>query len=430
MLKKLILLFVVCMVSGAIAQGTAPDYIIYVNAQSGLSMVTFADGLASPPQVFMDAGDTPPGEYRLEAAPDKIAVFRRWESTAELSVWSVPDGHLLLQQDLVSPDFPSPPPTETGNPQAEIWRAIGEMAWSPDGNQLAFVSASDGAATVYLADFPSGTVSAISTAQGANSLLTWSPDGQWLIFSDLETLAGEAGFLSLGIYAWHQTGDIKRLELPSAYPNDVFRVGWRDGETVLIAPRSFIAGARGLYGWHIPSGMVTTYLPDTLEMTVPVYAADTIAFAVPDIGTNNQLAAGFYLLPLSTGEPQLVFEGNFFIVWLAHDRYFQIGGGLLIDAMTLEETVLLGGDIATFVSPAATFQVAYSTDGLRISSLVDNGGTVFVPVTDALPPDWLPDGTHFVTQSGSDLIMVNVIAASVRVLDSITGPWAIVGETR
>ncbi len=433
MLRKLFVLVVMSVCMTVNAQSSQPIYVVYVNEQAGLSIVSYNDGVFGAPQPFVEPGALAPVEYRLQPSADKIAVFRRWESNADLTVWGVPSGDLLLQRDLVAPDFPAPPPVATGDRQAEMWRAIGEMSWSPDGNQLAFVSAGDGqAAAVYLADFPSANVRAISSPQGANGLLEWSPGGQWLVMSDLETFAGEAGFLSTGVYAWHQSGDLTYLEMPAAYPNDVLRVGWRDGETLVLSPRSFIAGARGLYGWHIPSGTVTSYLPETLEITVPVYAAvsDTAAFVLPDLGMSVPLRSGLYLLPMETGEPQLVVEGSFFRLWLAHGRYFQIADGLLIDAVTLEETVLLGGDIATFVSPAATVEVAYFSDSLRISSLVDSGGTVSLQIEDMLPPDWLPNGTVFVTQAGANLVAVDVIQASVTELGAINGPWAIVGETR
>ena len=60
--------------------------------------------------------------------------------------------------------------------------------WSPDGKRLAFISAKDGGAQVWVADFDPAAV-ALGTPQKITSISTeaggelWSPDGKYILFT-------------------------------------------------------------------------------------------------------------------------------------------------------------------------------------------------------------------------------------------------------
>ncbi len=60
--------------------------------------------------------------------------------------------------------------------------------WSPDGKQLAFISAKEGGAQVWVADFDPATV-ALRTPRKLSNISTeaagelWSPDGKWILFT-------------------------------------------------------------------------------------------------------------------------------------------------------------------------------------------------------------------------------------------------------
>lgn len=407
--------------------------IIYANTQGGLSIITIENGEFSTPRLLMPATNPASSEYRLVAAPSGgyIAVFRRYDVTADLSILTLPEGTSVFSQHLLPENFQLPASAEVGDTATELWHALGTMAWSPDSTRLAFVSGQAGdTADLRVVSVPAGEMQALEAEPGAAALPEWSPTGKWLVYSDLQTFGGEAGFLSQGIFALgmvaENSGQVIRLELPAAYPNDGIRVGWRDAETMLFAPRSFIAGARGLYSWHIPTNNVQSHLPETLEMSVPVYApvGDIAAFIVRDLGANNPLAAGFYLSRLGIDAPIQIFEGEFFQVRLVNNAYFQLAGRngeLLLNAVSLEETVLPAGDIATYLSPDAVYVVAYFADVMRISQVAGTQ-SIDLPVREALIPDWLPGGGIFVTygidSSGAGLLAVNVVNGSVTLLDT------------
>ena len=107
-------------------------------------------------------------------------------------------------------------------------------------------------------------------------------------------------------------------------------------------------------------------------------------------------------------------------------------GELLLNANSLEETILISGEDGTFVSPTTDYVVAYFPTYIQI---MRQDGTILgtLTVEGALPPDWSSDGTHFFTfgftENGAGLLFVDVENQSVQLLDStiaLNGPWAIV----
>lgn len=424
---------------------TAPTYLIYANQSGGLSLVSIQDGLLSSPQPFMSASNPAPNSYFLQLSPDNkyLAAIQASENWATLSILSFPDGEIMLSQSLLPADFNPSLQAEAGDPLRELSQAIGTMAWSNHSGFLAFVSGhADQNANLYVAEIASGEILALENETGAAALLAWSPNDDWLVYSDLLTFSGEAGFLSKGIIAIGMSartqGQRLPLDLSAAYPNDVIRVGWRDADTLLISPRSFIAGARGLYSWHIPNQSIQTHLPEALEMGIPAYAplADILAFVVPDLGANNPLPAGFYVARIGTSTPISVLEGTFMNVRLVHRQYLQLSGQngeLLINPINLQEQVLPAGEIATFLSPDTAYILSYFSHHIRISTL-DAEEFLEIDVTEALPPTWLNDARYLVVygqyQNASGLLLIDTATGTVsRVDDQITldSTWVLAG---
>lgn len=55
--------------------------------------------------------------------------------------------------------------------------------WSPDGDQLAFISSATGSAQIHLRWMDNGDVAVVTHLQSSPSSLSWSPDGKWLAFT-------------------------------------------------------------------------------------------------------------------------------------------------------------------------------------------------------------------------------------------------------
>ena len=55
--------------------------------------------------------------------------------------------------------------------------------WSPDGEKLAYLSASEGSTQIYLRWHDSGQTALLSNLTVSPSSISWSPDGKWIAFS-------------------------------------------------------------------------------------------------------------------------------------------------------------------------------------------------------------------------------------------------------
>ncbi len=423
-----------------------PLYIVYINDQAGLSIMAQTGGGWSAPQIFVAATDLP--VYALHAAPDgqKLAIIYAQPyangSPVMLKVYSVPDATLLFEQNLLPANLTVFNEPDLGNPLYEMARAVTTAAWSPDGQRLAFVSGQDGiSANIYLVDFATNpTAIALETRSGAAAFLSWSPDGSWLVYSDLETFGG-AGYVSQGIYAVHPAdGQVLTMDEGTLYPTDVTRVGWRGNDTFLFSPPSYTAGARGLYGWHLNDGTTTAYLPEAAENTLPVYdpISDIAAFVVPPQAGNLVFEPGVYVMALASSTPIQIATGDWYDVRLVSSPYFQAVGGMgemLINGQTFQQNSLPIGELGTFITPNISGAVAYFMDGIQLSGL-DGSNPAKLPIEGALPPTWSPDGQWFITygftSSGAGLLTVDVSTQVATLLDTtaaIGGLWALVYDT-
>ena len=55
--------------------------------------------------------------------------------------------------------------------------------WSPDGQQVAYISSKDGSSQIYLRWLSNGAESRLTNLNGSPGSLSWSPDGNWLAFT-------------------------------------------------------------------------------------------------------------------------------------------------------------------------------------------------------------------------------------------------------
>lgn len=374
--------------------------IYYVNTQGQLTRATVADNSLGSITV-LDTNTNPEAVYYFAVSPNQrwLAVVQKDSQQARLSLYEASSGTLLFQQNLLAEG--ALPTGEAGDPATELLEAVASMVWTPDSQYLAFISAHGNPfGRPYLLAMNDLSLRGFIGDERALTagLLAMSPEGEWLLYSLLDTFSGQSGYVSRDILAVSLQDEAEtapiRLDLPEAYPGDVLRVGWRDAATVLLSPRSFISGARGLYIWHIPTGEVQTFLNDLTEISPPVYApqADVVAFFAIDLGINSPLEAGFYLMPLSTGEAIRVFEGDFQAVRLVQDLYFMLSarnGELLMNALQLEEVVLPASGFANFPGPGLDYILTYRENDVQITQ----GERIeFLPIQDALPPQWTPDG--------------------------------------
>ena len=174
-------------------------------------------------------------------------------------------------------------------------------AWSPDGSQLAFISARDGTPQVYLMPASGGDARAISkAADGAGGPLVWSRDGKKILFTSSVTPAGDSLAARLGRIsaAKSQAKVYDELsyrhwdEWEDGQRSHVFVLDVASGEAKDVTPGAYDTPPIALEGFRdydiSPDGSEVAFVRNTDNPTM--------------VGTGNDV----WLVAASGGEPRLL----------------------------------------------------------------------------------------------------------------------------
>lgn len=389
----------------------------------------------------------------LYPAPDgsAVAVFVRLTDattsppTLEYHLYVIglllANSSLLLDHNLLPPDYRYPVPETLGDPNYELTRALGEVVWSPNSRYMAFISGQAGSADVFLYEPATAALTHLNDAPQTAAFIQWNPTSDALIFSELTSFGDGSGYQGAAYYAAAlPSGELRPIPLPEpANQNGIAFLGWRDAVTLLYSPLNFdVYGAKGIFALNLGDLTSTELLPAHIALNVPVFDPTTgaLAFVVPTIGELN-LAPGAYLWLPSAATPTFVHSGTFYTVERVRAGVFQFEspeGSYLVEA-AFEPTVipLPQHDYGAFVAPVADVDalVLARADGTYISRLSVDDATLVWPEQPQVPI-WSPDGTKFYTfgftDEGAGLVEVDVVTRSLRLLDSrmaVNSPRAI-----
>ncbi len=211
-----------------------------------------------------------------------------------------------------------------GNGNAEFHE--NEMAWSPDGKRLAFLSDAEkeGQFQLYVFDLATGHVRRLTSLKGALQGPSWSPDGKTLaiLFSEnaprtpgpLEPVAAEAGVISQQIYNQRltlidfATGKARQVSPAELY---VFEYDWSpDGKTFVTTA----APGPGDDNWYLAqiytiaadSGKTTPILKTPMQIANPVWSPDgkSVAFIGGLMSDEGSTGGDIFAMPVSGGAPR------------------------------------------------------------------------------------------------------------------------------
>lgn len=186
------------------------------------------------------------------------------------------------------------------------------LAWSPDGNKLAFVAARDGeSADVYLFDRSVRSVVRLTDEDGHAAALHWSPDGQLLQYVSVNTFGTGAGsnMESLLVYNF-QTEKMQILEALES--NGENFLAWMDNSRFLINSFNRICG--GLNNLRVVNAISSEQQVIVEEgFTAAAYNPDnqigmfSIAHNYENCSSSEPLEIG--LMVFGEGVPVLGFDG-------------------------------------------------------------------------------------------------------------------------
>ena len=185
----------------------------------------------------------------ISPAAHQIAVLTGDQDDSRslaLQIIFLPDGGLYKVTDLISQD------TQLDANAIQAVLKGPSYAWSPDGNQLAFVGALDGPnADVYVYDMVSRKIQKVSQDDGQDFSPAWSPDGTSILYFETDSFGPGAEVPVKGIWLAAADGSGSEL-LESSESAGEQMLGWRDAETAVLVsrkPDSAVARLR-MYNIH------------------------------------------------------------------------------------------------------------------------------------------------------------------------------------
>ncbi len=299
----------------------APDG-LYVPSEdlSAVRQITFQHLLAPQDITAMPA-----------SAGGRMAYITSRELTQDLTlhVLLMPRG-LAQTLPLVDPVFaPVAEKNRPGDPAFEAFRALFEvtsLAWSPDGNWLAFAAVLDAPhADLYLIEaerfFLEGksAVRRLSGEPGQAIRPSWSPDGRRLVYLEVSSLGSGAGLEIEQVWTVEAGGgEPQSLYVPQNSLDETI-LGWLQPEAFVVHSRDPECGSGRLRSFDLVSRESNMLWAGSFNDAALDPASDQVLVAVDQFTADCSSPAGspgLFLVDASTGQiQQLISEEAFLPNW-------------------------------------------------------------------------------------------------------------------
>ena len=227
-----------------------------------------------------------------------------------LNLLKLPEGEIRSQFALSSPDTePEPgadPALRPPEPLVAISSEVG-FAWSPDGQQLAFMAAFEGPSSdLYVYSLQDERLTRLTDGPSEGIRPTWSPDGKYILHFGVETLGTGAGYTMSGVWAARaDDSGVKSLYDVSGSSNEVI-VGWVSQDTFAVYTHSFSRGGTlNLRTVNIETGAVQVLWEGLFNGAALDTTSGNLLLAV---GPRADESPGLYLVPPDGAPTQRIVE--------------------------------------------------------------------------------------------------------------------------
>ena len=370
--------------------------------------------LASNEGLFLLDADTNEIKKVSSEAPAGMAAHGNWlayssaaygTGKSTLHLLNVANGQVIDITSLYPAGFDSNMEGELCTPEFEATRApfIGQgLAWSPDGSQLAFISAHEStSAEIYLYTLANGRIRKVTETAGQLYDLHWSPDGRYLTAFAANCFGTGAGFAMTGAWAVElNTGNqFEPFVFDPAQVEGLAFHGWLDDHTFLISDWSSFCGEKNLRRVDIAQRTETSLIPGCAGSLTLSGDSRTAAYTVVDYAVKDPAQAGFFLMSLEDGsvilhEPKLE---------AAHILYEPTLNQFLVRSWQNEilSFTMFGsqgdyqgrGELPVF-TPNGTAWAAADINGVTLQTLLDAAPRSLTSQQSSLA-FWGPDGSLF-----------------------------------
>ncbi len=374
-----------------------------------------------------------------------------------LNIVRLPDGQIRSITPLASIEIePAADADPALRPPEPLVAIVGEtsLAWSPDGQQLAFIGAQDGpSADLYSYSLREDTITRLTDGPSQGIRPSWSPYGKFIVHMGVNTLGSGAGYDMTGVWAARadDTG-VRSLYDPSGSGDEVL-VGWRGVDTFAVYTLDVSQGGnRNLRAVNVETGIITSLWGGFFNDVVLDPQTGNMILLVNERAAekNPDGESGVFFMGAQGAALRILAEEPVQAAWSAEAGLFlaRTEFGLVAISSSGEWNQIhdfTGGLPAA--SPVANELAWYGADGLWIGNLISSldlpqPERVFTePVRYA---SWRPDGDGVLFVSGENEFFVArrpdwdpeliraeldareavwVFPAPVEVSATLGGPW-------
>ena len=269
---------------------------------SGLTQLTDKP-LASTHQ--LTEGLAPWGRHLAYITQEDSAAFT-------LHILALPEGVLVAEIPMISEVAAGQDPGSV--PEAvKVISSVAVMAWSPDGQLLAFMAAIDGPTLdLYVYDVEQEALRRLTDGPSEAVSPSWSPDGRYILHFGLTALGSGAGSDLAGAWAARSDGsEIVSLYEPTETGEESV-LGWIDAERALLYSWDPSCGEKQLRSLNIRTLEVKMLWEDYFLHAAMQPLSDSLLVAVAEnqSACNAGQAGGLYLINGEDGQAIRILEDD------------------------------------------------------------------------------------------------------------------------
>jgi WD40 repeat protein len=270
-------------------------------------------------KIFQQLAASPSG-HRLAyitATTDKTVPYSPYRDI-NLNILTLPDTKSPIIIPLVSEAGYQAMANQRYEPAEAIMFSEYSIAWSPDGQTLAFIAATGGpSADLYVYSVTTGEVTQLSDGPSQAFNPSWSPDGRYILHFGADGFGTGAGMVLAGVWvADTQANTIKTLYKPEGGGEG--SLGWVDNITFLASSWYIVCGQRNLREVNIETGQQIVWFNYYFQNAAYSPENHILLVSVPDFGMEcmpGQPQPGLYRISGPGAEPERIGDPVSHIEW-------------------------------------------------------------------------------------------------------------------
>jgi hypothetical protein len=286
-------------------------------------------------------------------------------SNLTLKYFTLPEGKVEMITPLTSEQTEPDPDAVQGDPVFEVARTIADLhnlAWSPDGELLAFMGAMNGPSSdLYVYAMDSGEITQLTDGPSQGIRPMWSPDGGYIVHAGVSSLGTGAGYGMQGVWVAEPDGsDVLDLyPIPDGSGDEVF-LGWVSPSQFLVYTWNVVCGTKNLRTYDIVSGKTEVLWENFFSSVVLSPVTGHVLLSVNEwtVDCNPAGSEGMFLLNPGGAMPLKVLDfGN------ASARWYPSASVFLVNEESKTFAIWPEGEVRRLVDAPGAELPSVSPDG-------------------------------------------------------------------